>query len=365
MTDLDINQKSTNTGDTLGSTSSEASDVKILKVGAGSTVFYTDKEGSRWGSIKFEDANAFIKTDGSFKFKAADGSIIMDSLGDGGNFLNVINSALNTSSKKILTDFTFESTDYSGAFKAGNPTWDENTGLITGGSGVLINAAGILGANAGVATFTLDAATGNATFAGTLAAATGTIGAITLASGGNIKAGKTAYTDDTNAGFWLGLVTGVAKFNLGASATKYFHYDGTDFTLTGGDVQTNVSGYRLKMNSATNKFECLNNDTVLGYFTTSADGNVIIAANDDVYFWAGGAARAHVGSGGVFSTDFRCSDNYKSSDGSNGEGISSVHMVTYVGYNSGGNHNYRKDRTLTFKNGLLTSISGESGEINW
>jgi hypothetical protein len=58
-------------------------------------------------------------------------------------------------------------------------------------------------------------------------AAAGTLGALTIASGGNIKFGKTAYTDDTNAGLWLGDVSGVAKLNIGSSATKYLHYDGT------------------------------------------------------------------------------------------------------------------------------------------
>ena len=92
---------------------------------------------------------------------------------------NFIDSNLDTSSKKILSDFTFEDTDYTGAFKTGDITWSSVDGTVTGGSGILINAAGMVGANAGTETFTIDATTGNATFYGTLSGASGTFGTIT------------------------------------------------------------------------------------------------------------------------------------------------------------------------------------------
>jgi len=53
----------------------------------------------------------------------------------------------------------------SGGIKAGSITWNSSTGQLTGGSGVAITEAGIIGAQSGTAKFTIDTA-GNATFAG-------------------------------------------------------------------------------------------------------------------------------------------------------------------------------------------------------
>ncbi|KKL99356.1 hypothetical protein LCGC14_1815260, partial [marine sediment metagenome] len=68
-----------------------------------------------------------------------------------------------------------------GAVKSGDITWNTSTGAITGGSGVVVYRKGIVGANAGVTTFSIDATTGDATFAGTLSAASGTLGTVTSA----------------------------------------------------------------------------------------------------------------------------------------------------------------------------------------
>lgn len=89
---------------------------------------------------------------------------------------DVINPRLDSSAKTILSDFDFGAVDYAGALKSGTITWDTVTGAITGGSGVAIYRGGIIGATAGVATFTIDASTGDATFAGTLSATVGSIG---------------------------------------------------------------------------------------------------------------------------------------------------------------------------------------------
>lgn len=100
-----------------------------------------------------------------------------------GNLINdIINSKLDSSTKKILSDFNFGTTDYAGAVNAGNVTWNTTTGAITGGSGILIYRSGIIGVSSGVTTFSIDSATGSATFAGTLSAPTGTIGGFTLGS---------------------------------------------------------------------------------------------------------------------------------------------------------------------------------------
>lgn len=305
MGDLNIIQAALpNPNDIYAVGKTEQDNIRELKVGEGSTIFYTDKEGSRWGNIIFDDAKAWVKVDGTAKFKTPGGNTILDTSSLNGDYLEVINNRLNTSSKTILSDFTFSADDYAGAFKSGNPTWNEVTGLITGGSGVIINARGILGAKNGVATFTLDATTGDATFAGnlsaatgtfagSLSAATGTLGALTIASNGNIKFGKTAYTDDTNAGFWLGDVSGTAKLNIGSSASKYLHYDGTDLTMLGGiitgaTVQTAATGVRTRMTSG-NGIQFMNGDSEEAYMWGNGSGLLSLDADSAIQLSADGA----------------------------------------------------------------------------
>ena len=51
--------------------------------------------------------------------------------------------------------------------------------------------------------------------------------------GGVIRAGKTAYTDDTNTGFWLGVDSdGLAKLNLG-STSFFLKWTGTKLEIAG------------------------------------------------------------------------------------------------------------------------------------
>lgn len=247
MGDISIETKNISSNDVLSSNSTEVSDLQQLKVGAGSSIFYTDKEGSRWGHINFDSAKAWIKVDGSAKFKSSAGDTLLDTGATDGNFINIINNALNTSSKTILTDFTFESTDYAGAFKTGNITWSDTTGLVTGGTGIVMNARGIIGANAGVATFSIDSTTGNATFAGTLSGASGTFGTI---------------TSGTIQGCTIQSTSGANKIELSTGDSLNFYYS----------------------------------SAIRGYIKAESTTDLTISANDDVRFRAGGSVRCQAGS---------------------------------------------------------------------
>lgn len=85
----------------------------------------------------------------------------------------------------------------------GTGTWN-SSGVITGGTGVTLTAAGLFASVAGALKFSLDAATGAAVFAGSLSAATGTFsGALSAATGtfsGTVSAGaitSSSYIDVT------------------------------------------------------------------------------------------------------------------------------------------------------------------------
>jgi len=83
MSELELKQKSLPESSELYNSNSSFNldDIEELKVGTGSHVFYTDKEGSRWGHIKFVSAKAWIKVDGTFSFKNSAGDTVLDTDG--------------------------------------------------------------------------------------------------------------------------------------------------------------------------------------------------------------------------------------------------------------------------------------------
>lgn len=150
----------------------------------------------------------------------------------GGSDCIFISDTINTSTKTILKDFTFNSTDYSGSFKTGDITWNTSTGAITGGSGILINKKGLIGATSGTPTFTINATTGAIT------SFTLTTGTITLDTSGYVRGGATDYL--TGTGVFLGYSGAAYKFSVGNPAGNYIGWNGTTLTIIGNqvDVQT-------------------------------------------------------------------------------------------------------------------------------
>lgn len=186
----------------------------------------------------------------------------------------IITSKLRTDTQLILADFNFGTTNYAGAVKAGDITWNTSTGAITGGSGVVVYRNGILGAKAGVATFSITTS-GDATFDGAITARSGTIGGwvigatsissntfgtILYLSGGDgrIRAGKGTYSDNVNTGFWIGIDgDGVAKLNLGGSSNS-LNWNGSSLTITGevratsGYIGGTASGWQITTGTISN-----------------------------------------------------------------------------------------------------------------
>jgi hypothetical protein len=354
----------------------EITNIKKLQVGVGDVVFLVDQEATKWGGMTKIAAKAVINYDGTAVFKSSTGATLINSGATDGNFVNIVNTALNSATKTILSDFTFQATDYAGAFKAGNPTWDEITGLITGGSGVLINARGILGANAGVPTFTLDATTGNATFAGTLSAPSGTLGTITAGTitGATIQTASSGYRvrlsnsnkvefllDNTSKG---GIYADAADTIIYNSANNHHFFSGSsDAGVLNANGLNLASGKKLSFSGGGS---IVDEGSQL-HITGAAGGDMSLKIEGNCYpnsdnAYTLGASNKYWST--IYGKTIRCGTTFQSSDGSSGVTTGSFDFVTLVAYNST-DGNYRRTRSLNFKNGILVGYGNESGNIPW
>lgn len=236
--------------------------IKELRVGAGDSFWVRNGKvtlgtgsnqvgqeagvGSWWGAEEFDDAPASISIAGLGYFenivvKDDSGNTLIDSSA-AADIVNVINSKMNTNSQQILADFDFGSTDYAGAVKSGDIAWNPSTGAVTSGSGVVVYRKGIVGANAGVVTFSINATTGAAYFAGELAGASGTFGTITSGNitGVNltIGTGNTIFKTNTTGSSWWGHADfGSAPAVITNAGDAYF----SSITITGGTGVANLS----------------------------------------------------------------------------------------------------------------------------
>lgn len=185
-----------------------------------------------YGKTSFSDAtNAgyHISSSGFYFGSASDAKYIKYNISTGAlDFAGTLSSALgtvvlNTTAKTILKDFTFASTDYSGALKTGDITWNTTTGAITGGSGIVINKGGIVGAASGVATFTISGTTGSASFSGSITASTITGTTIT---GGTVQTAATG-SRVTLSGNYLNAIdsSNVTRLVIQGTHTPVIFYD--------------------------------------------------------------------------------------------------------------------------------------------
>lgn len=199
--------------------------------------FHVDSDGNAWwGAVAIGDATAKVLKTGVATFTKVTIS--------GGSDVSFVSDTIDTTNKTILKDFTFGSADYSGAFKSGDITWNTTTGTVTGGSGVLINKGGIIGATAGVTTFSINATTGDVILAGTVTATAGAIGGFSLGSDyirdtANSFGLAATVTAGDDVRFWAG-----ETFANRASAPFYVTESGevgaSDIIIKGG-----ATGYKI------------------------------------------------------------------------------------------------------------------------
>jgi len=114
------------------------------------------------GTIK---ANSVIQT-GAYLGSQTVSSVLTDvsnASSDAASALSQVSSKLSASSSYTLAGVV--SVTNTGGIQAGSVTWNSSTGVVTGGSGVVLTENGITGVKSGVVTFSIDN-TGNAVFSG-------------------------------------------------------------------------------------------------------------------------------------------------------------------------------------------------------
>ena len=173
--------------------------------------YYVSSEGLYIGAAADATKLKYTLADASFDFigtiSSRATSTVAGAITAAGNF---IDANLDTFSRVLLKDFTFSPSDYSGAFKSGDITWNTSTGAITGGSGVLMYKNGLIGANSGNATFILDATTGNATFGGSVVGAS-----INIPDATNPK-----FSVDTSGNMVAKSISIIQQYTAGENLTK-------------------------------------------------------------------------------------------------------------------------------------------------
>lgn len=115
---------------------------------------------------------------------------------------SAIQQALEANGSVILTGQLVPTN--TGAIKAGTITWNSTTGALTGGTGIAVTKWGIIGANAGTATFTIETSTGTATLKGN------------ISGGSNIDITGTAIFSGINPSGGFGTSAVEANSSLGA-----------------------------------------------------------------------------------------------------------------------------------------------------
>lgn len=317
--------------------SGQAAVFKQLVVGAGADIFKVNQEGSFWGAASYGDAPAKINFQGDAIFNSVyihglSGATLAAAINVNGNWVNqVINTNLDTSTKKILGDFTF------GASGAIRMNVDTNNGLW-------ISPTGILGKTGGVTTFAIDTS-GNATFKGTLAAGSVIAANINadLINAGTLVGRSVKATNGAGSDIWMEN-NGILSFRYGGSQKGYIYCN------TGGTILFQATdGMYLTFNGdgGGDSFAIFDNADAALIIDSSRDVNIpggSITVAEDIYC-----------GGNYYSTGIVKGKHY-SSDGTAGKtGPSTYGFVTAV------ESSRAKWRAFTVRDGIITSVSSESG----
>jgi hypothetical protein len=245
--------------------------------------FHVDSSGNAWWgtttAVGSATAPAYVLNNGDALFNNVQiiGTVsgrstatIASTINSAGNVItNLINARLDTSAKTILSDFTFSPSDFSGALKTGTITWDSGTGLPTGGTGILINKAGILGVAGGSTTFSILTSTGAAFFKGAIGSGTSITAPSIVGGTLDIGSGSNSFHIDSSGNMWLG----AASFNISTNP----------FAVSMAGVLRAASG-------------TIGGWTINSGSLQSPDGNILLdASNNRISLTAGGTLNITTG----------------------------------------------------------------------
>ena len=284
-----------------------------LTVGSGSKRFEVNVKDGLWmGANTFAEGNFSVDFEGniiasSILIKNSSGDILINSNAVS-DYVNVINSKLNTNTQKLLKDFTFDG--YTGAFKTGTIAWNTSTGAVTSGTGGLFFSDGLVFAKNGVPTIVLDGTTGDATFSGTVAGINGTFGVITA---GVIKVngvwlGEIAShsglslngSTDFNNVFLKRDSDNVVFFRVNAGGSSYITYDsssgvldikakvqmGVGSTLSADYIDAGtLTGRTIKANNGTGSDVWMQNDGFIKFVYNGGEKSFIFCDSDGNVKW--------------------------------------------------------------------------------
>ncbi len=263
--------------------------------GAGeSSIIQLDSEAAKFGGRTLTDAKAYIKTDGTYKFKDASGNDILTNLG-----LQVSAISNLLSIQGWTSDLTFSASD--------NDTvaWTLGTIKLTDGTTFSI-VAGNTGNMSATTYIYFDKAVSETVLQTTTTAATA-VGAnkILIAVAGNVAVGKLAefqvfggkggvsklITADNIAASTITAneiaANTITSNKLSVSQLSAIAADLgsiTAGTITGTILQTASSGYRIKVNGSNNKIELLSDSTVQSSIYNDASAKLTLDTLDSIVF---------------------------------------------------------------------------------
>ena len=263
-----------------------------LSVGAGTECVVMNKEGAKFGGRTFNTANAWIKTDGTYKFKDGSGNVVMDNV-DGVQMLKdasvttaaIADLAVDTSKladlavdAAKLADSSVESTKIANA-----AVGSAAIANLAVGTAHIANGA-VLEAKIG------DAAVTNAKIDNL---------AVTNAKINDLDAGKINAGTISADRIGANSIT-ASKLNVSTlSAISADMGSVTAGTITGVTITSASGSTYIRLNTG-NYLEFVRGGVEKGRIWSDDAGDIYIKGTDDVVFDAGGAARV-----GIFSNSIK------------------------------------------------------------
>ena len=105
-----------------------------------------------------------------------------------------------------------------------------------------------------------------------LSAISANLGSATIAAGGSLSSGQTAY--NTGTGWWLGNTSGTPQFSIGSSTGNNLTWDGTNLTISANQANTTFAGANVTLPSQWSTVMKGYGATAVASFSVNTDGTL-------------------------------------------------------------------------------------------